>query len=98
MNLEQLHQYLGDLIEAGTDRKLPVVLPGQSPDDRPQELSESMIIDGVYQVDPAPLARGYTEDEGRALLLYGVGFDLDVLNETHRTEWPLVDAPQPERE
>lgn len=97
MNLGQLHQYLGDLIESGTNRKLTVVLPGRSPEDRPQELSESMIVVGLYQVDPAPLARGYTEEVGRALMLYGVGFDLDALKETHRTEWPLVDAPQPDR-
>lgn len=93
MNLEQLHKYLGDLIEAGTDPKLPVVLPGLNPEDRPQELSESIIIEGLYQANPTPFARANTEAAGRGLMLHGTALDLDVLRETYRTEWPLVDAP-----
>ena len=98
MNLGQLHQFIGEMIEAGTDRRLPVVLPGLHAGALPQELSEAMIIDGAYEADPAPLAKGYTEHSGTALMLHGIGFDMDTLKPTHRSEWPLVDAPQPERE
>jgi len=98
LDIGQLHQFLGELIKAGIDPRLPAVLPGKSPDDDlPQELCMAMIIEGRFQVDPAPLAKGYTEDEGRALMLSGVGYDTGVLEETHRTEWPPVDAPQPDR-
>lgn len=97
MNLGQLHQFLGELIEAGTDSRLPVVLPGLYAEALPQELSEAMVIAGAYEADPAPLAIGYTEHAGTALLLHGVGFDMDTLQSSHRSEWPLVDAPQPER-
>lgn len=97
MNLGQLYQYLGELIEAGTDRRLPVLLPGLHAEALPQELSEAMIVDGAYEADPAPLAKGYTEHVGTALMLHGVNFDMDSLKPTHRAEWPLVVAPQPER-
>jgi hypothetical protein len=97
MNLGQLHQYLGELIEAGTDRRLPVVVPGSQTEALPQELSEAMAIEGAYEADPAPLAKGYTEHAGAVLLLHGVSFDMDTLKATHRSEWPLVDAPQPDR-
>lgn len=74
MNLGQLHQYLGELIEAGTDRSLPVVVPGLKSEALPQELSEAMAIEGAYEADPAPLAKGYTEHAGAVLLLHGVSF------------------------
>ncbi|MFL1449424.1 hypothetical protein ACI77O_13585 [Pseudomonas tritici] len=56
-----------------------------------------MVIEGAYEADPAPLAKGYTKHTGTVLLLHGIGFDLDTIKATHRSEWPLVDAPQPER-
>lgn len=96
MNLGQLHQFLGELIEAGTDRRLPVLLPGLNEEGLPQELSEAMTIHGEYEADPAPLLKGYDVRVGTALMLHGVGFDMDTLKATHRSEWPLVDAPQPE--
>ena len=95
MNLGQLHQFLGELIEAGTDCRLPVVLPGLHPETLPQELSEAMLIDGSYEADPAPLAKGYTEHAGAALMLHGVGFDMDILKPTHCSEWPYCSGDVP---
>lgn len=96
MNLGQLYQYLGELIEAGTDRRLTITLPGLHPEALPQELSEVMAVEGAYEADPAPLAKGYTERTGAVLLFHGVGFDMDTIKESHVCDWPLVEPPQPE--
>ncbi|MDN4500139.1 hypothetical protein QYE73_22890 [Pseudomonas mosselii] len=93
MDLGKLHQYLGELLEVGTDPRMPIVLPGQHREALPEELSDAMLIDGPYQADPAPLAKGYTELQGACLLLHGVGFDLDNLSDTHSSDWPIVEAP-----
>lgn len=93
MDLGKLHQYLGELLEVGTDPRMPIVLPGQHREALPEELSGAMLIEGLYQADPAPLAKGYTELQGACLLLHGVGFDLDNLSGSHSSDWPIVEAP-----
>lgn len=93
MDLRTLHQYLGELLEAGTNPCTPIVLPGQHREALPEELSDAMLIEGLYQADPAPLAKGYTELQGACLLLHGVGFDLDNLSGTHSCDWPIVEVP-----
>lgn len=97
MNLEQLHQYLGELIEAGTERKLPVLLPGANAEEQPQELTNAMLINGSYHADPAPLMVGFHQRTGAGLLLSGLTFDMDTLNNSHVSAWPPVEPPVPER-
>jgi hypothetical protein len=96
MNLEQLHQYLGELIEAGTERRLPVLLPGAHDEGQPQELTEAMLINGLYHADPAPLMVAIHQRTGPGLLLSGLSFDMDTLKESHTPTWPLVEPPVPE--
>jgi len=95
MNLEQLHTYLGELIEAGTPGNLPVVIPGQEDGRGPQEVSDAMLINGAYDADPAPLALGHFQRMEACLLLSGPAFDLDSLKASHDPQWPPVDTPVP---
>lgn len=97
MNLGLLHQYLGDLIAAGTDPKLPVVLPGQR-EDQLDELTDAMLVNGPLRADPAPKMVAFVSRSEAALLLYGLGFDLDTIRDSHNPVWPQIDAPEPERE
>lgn len=97
MNLEQLHKYLGELIEAGTERKLPVLLPGAHDEEQPQELTEAMLINGLYYADPSPLMVGFHQRTGAGLLLSGLTFDMDTLKDSHAPAWPPVESPVPER-
>jgi hypothetical protein len=96
MNLGQLHQYLGELMAAGADPKLPVILPWEY-EGEPQELTDAMMVTGPYKADPAPKMVAYTARSGAALLLSGIGFDIESLRESHNPMWPPVDAPEPER-
>ena len=96
MNLVQLHQYLGELIEAGTDRKLTMLMPGNHPESAPYELTSAMLVNGRYYADPLPLASGAKLKSGAGILLYGLQFDLDQLKESHAPEWPLIDTPSPD--
>lgn len=93
MNLEELHQYLGELITAGTDPKLPILLPGEN-SAHPQELTDAMIVNGPYHADPAPLAVALREMSGVGLLLSGLSFDIDTLKDSHGPTLPMVDPPQ----
>ncbi|WP_324729599.1 hypothetical protein [Pseudomonas chlororaphis] len=93
MNLQQLHRYLGQLIEAGTPGILPVVFPGQQNGDHPQEVSDAMLISGTYDADPSPLALGHFQRTEACLLLSGPAFDLDALKTSHDPQWPPVDPP-----
>ncbi|UTH34287.1 hypothetical protein [Ectopseudomonas hydrolytica] len=95
MNLGQLHQYLGELIAAGADPKLPIILPGQY-EDQPQELIEALLVAGPYHADPAPKMVAYAERSGAALLMVGQGFDVDSVRDSHNPTWPPVEAPEPE--
>ncbi|NVL48670.1 hypothetical protein F2S72_01510 [Pseudomonas syringae pv. actinidiae] len=97
MNIGQLHKYLGELIEAGTDKKLPVVLPGDHIEDLPRELKDATMIAGEYYSDPAPLMVGACRSSGNCVLLSGMAFDFDTLKDTHTLDWPRIDPPQPER-
>ena len=93
MNIGQLHQYLGELIAAGVDTKLPAILPGVSNEDSPQELTGAMLINGPYHGDPAPKLGMSRSRSGAGLLLSGQCFDIDDLRESHNPEWPPVDVP-----
>lgn len=96
MNLEQLHTYLGELIEAGTPGTLPVVLlAGPQEMDAPQEVSEAMLISGTYEADPAPLALGHLQRTEDCLLLLGPTFDLATIKDSHDPQFAPVDAPTP---
>ena len=97
MDLQQLYNYLGDLIEAGTAKTLPVVIPGRDADSLPVEVSEAMLIEGKYDADPAPLAPGQYHRTEACLLLAGGDFDLGELSESHKPKWPPVDTPTPIR-
>lgn len=97
MDLAQLHAYLGELIEAGTPKNLPIVIPGIGGANLPNEISEAMIIHGEYDADPAPLAPGQYHRTEQCLLLHGTHFDLDTIKETHSPQWPLVEPPAPAR-
>lgn len=93
MNLEQLHRYLGQLLEAGTPGLLPVVFSGQQDVNFPQEVSDAMLISGTYDADSAPLALGHFQRSEPCLLLSGPAFDLDTLKASHDPKWPPVDPP-----
>ena len=97
MDLAQLHAYLGELIEAGTPKNLPVVIPGMGDAILPNEVSEAMLIDGEYDADPAPLAPGQYRRTEPCLLLHGTHFDLDLIKGTHSPQWPFVEPPAPNR-
>ncbi|MEX6780419.1 hypothetical protein [Pseudomonas aeruginosa] len=96
MNLGQLHQYLGKLMAAGADPKLPVILPGQDNEDQPKELTDAMLIDGPYHADPAPKMVAFVSRSGAGLLLSGKGFDIDTLRESHNPTWPPAEPPEPD--
>ncbi len=97
MDLSQLHAYLGELIEAGMPKNIPVVIPGMGDAALPSELSEAALIVGAYDADPAPLAPGEYRRTEQCLLLHGTLFDPDSLRESHSYTWPSIEPPAPNR-
>lgn len=93
MNIGQLYAYLGELIDNGTSKNLPVVVPGIDGATNPNEVSEVVLIDGVYDADPAPLAPGQLLRSEQCLLLYGTHFDIDTIQSTHDPQWPYIETP-----
>lgn len=93
MNLGQLHQYLGDMLAAGTDPSLPVIMPGDGEEAMPIELIDAKLVSGSYHGDPAPKMSAFVERSEACLLLVGLGFDIDTLEESHSPQWTRVDVP-----
>lgn len=93
MNIGQLHQYLGDMLAAGTEPSLPVIMPGDREEGVPIELTDARLVSGSYQGDPSPKMSAFADRSGACLLLIGLGFDIDSLEESHSPQWTPVDAP-----
>lgn len=87
MNLQELHNYLGHLLEAGVDPNLPAT---SVVDGVPMEISEARLLTGTYSYDPAPKLPGFTRREGTVLALMPCFEDIsDGLNEGWLKESPL---------
>ncbi|HBO5516266.1 TPA: hypothetical protein L4559_005195 [Pseudomonas aeruginosa] len=89
MTIEQLHQYLGELMATGTSGKLPVIFPGA---DLPVEVCEAISVDGLFEADPFPLTRGIYQLSETAVMLVGRAFDIRQLDSS-RNAWHLAPVP-----
>lgn len=93
MNLGDLHQYLGKLIEDGIDPALPVA---SMSDDRPAEICDVQLLCGMYYYDPSPKMVANVRRQGAFLVLLPIGEDVsDQLNEGTLREIDLPDVPVP---
>jgi hypothetical protein len=78
MRLNQLHEYLGQLLSAGVDPHTVVCIPT---DGEFGELSRAERVTGPFREDPAPLLPGPLQSRGTVLVLTSVLDDLyDILN------------------
>lgn len=93
MNIGQLHQYLGDMLAAGTEPSLPVIMPGDRVEGMLIELTDARLVSGSYLGDPSPKMSAFVERSEACLLLVGLGFDIDTLEESHSPQWTPVDVP-----
>ena len=95
MNLETLHQYLGQLLSAGMDPKTPTtaIVEGE-----PKEISDAYLVHGMYYYDPHPKMPANVRRNGTVLALLPINEDIsDALNEGRLKELPLpVEAPYPD--
>jgi hypothetical protein len=95
MRLNQLYQYLGELIAAGQDPET-VVCIHHFDGDLNMELSEiddADLLTGPYRADPAPKLPAYLTREGTVLLLKA-GSDYSGLSETHQIHESPVEVPE----
>lgn len=95
MNLETLHQYLGQLLSAGVDPKTPTtaIVEGE-----PKEISDAYLVNGMYYYDPSPYMIGFARRDGTVLALLPINEDIsDAFNAGQLKNLPLpVEAPYPE--
>lgn len=66
MDIEQLHSFLGKLLDAGVDRKLPVV---SIVDGWPNEIRDCEKLIGPYHGDPSPKMSAFAIRGGAMLAL-----------------------------
>lgn len=100
MRLKQLHQYLGELLEAGIEPDTIVCLSESIESlsgDEGMELSEidtGALVTGPYREDPSPKLPAPLTRSGKVLLLTSVNQDYDRLENTHIFENLTVEEPE----
>lgn len=95
MRLNQLHQYLGELIAAGQDPETIVCIHHYDTDVNMElsEVHDADLLTGPYRADPAPKMPAFLNREGTVLLLKA-GVDYSSLDGTHKFTALPVDAPE----
>lgn len=72
MNLKQLHEWVGKLLEAGVDPQLAVTC---LVDGWPCEVSDAALATGGFKGDPAPQMIAFRPSSGHTLVLVPIGQD-----------------------
>ena len=93
MRLQQLHQYLGELLAAGTNPETIVCVAAEDSQEL-FEISQCDLVTGTYREDPAPKMPAPLVREGAVLLLKGVGVDYSALDSTHLIGDLPVESPE----
>lgn len=95
MNLETLHQYLGQLLSAGVDPKTPVTC---MTDGWPCELTDAAMLEGKYSGDPSPKMSAFSPCEGTTFVLIPITEDVSDLlnNNSHQAHALPVEPPYPD--
>lgn len=92
MRLGQLHNWLGNLIESGTDEDLPVCLSVVG-GGLPSEVDRAVMAEGDFSADVSPYYAGFMQREGTVLVLVSGVQSLECLVESHKLIVPEPDIP-----
>lgn len=92
MRLNQLYQYLGELITAGLDPETVVCIHGDV-DMEVMEVCDVDLLTGPYRADPAPKMPAFLPRNGTVLLLKTC-LDYDSLSESHQREDLTAECPE----
>ena len=85
MNLKQLHEWFGKLLEAGVDPKLAVTC---LVDGWPCEVSDAAFATGGFKGDPSPQMVAFSQSSGHTLVLVPIGQDQAELFSQSETGLP----------
>ncbi|MCT4737235.1 hypothetical protein [Raoultella ornithinolytica] len=93
MRLGQLHQWLGSLLEAGTDQDLPVCILGRG-ECLPGETDRAVIASGTYREDASPGYAGFMQKEGLVMVLLSGAESREQLATSHTLSAPEPGVPE----
>lgn len=95
MRIEQLRDYLTELIAAGVDPNMPVCIhEDEHPVTCVTEVDDAAILFGPFREDPSPKACGFLRTRGKFLLLKSAGnLDYEPLFDQESTPYTPVDVP-----
>lgn len=93
MRLEQLYHWLGQLLEAGMDKDIPVCLLNTD-QVLPAEVDRALIASGPYWEDASPGYAGFMRREGTVMVLVSGVESREKLAGSHRLLAPEPGVPE----
>ena len=93
MRLGQLHRYLGELLDNGTDEHLLVCIPGEDVA-RACEVDRLMLATGPVNEDASPAYTGFLQREAQVLVLMSGAVHAEQLSESHQLTMPDPLTPE----
>lgn len=94
MDIGQLHEYLGELLQAGVDPHTIVCLP-EGDDGELFELEDCDLVQGAFREDPSPKLPAPLFRQGQVIRLKSVGFDCSSIDPADEIVIDLpVEAPE----
>ena len=91
MRLEQLYHWLGQLLEAGMDKDIPVCITNQM---LPTEVDRAVIASGFYYEDASPGYAGFMRRDGVVMVLLSGVESREQLASSHRLSMPEPGVPE----
>lgn len=76
MNLQELHEWTGQLIAAGVDKTMPIT---SLVNGHPCEVSDAVLANGNFKGDPTPQMIAYKFKTGNILILVPISEDQSEL-------------------